>query len=75
MAGDEMAERPEFGKTPGVGDGQGGLACCDSWRRKKSDRTERLSWTGRAFPDSSSNLLAISSVFFTSFYFSDLKNI
>ena len=31
--------------TPGVGDGQGGLACCDSWGRKKSDTTERLNWT------------------------------
>ena len=28
--------------TPGVGDGQGGLVCCDSWRRKESDTTERL---------------------------------
>ena len=28
--------------TPGVGDGQGGLACCSSWDRKESDRTERL---------------------------------
>ena len=26
----------------GVGDGQGGMACCDSWGRKESDRTERL---------------------------------
>ena len=26
---------------PGVGDGQGGLACCDSWGRKESDTTER----------------------------------
>ena len=26
----------------GVGDGQGGLACCDSWGRKESDTTERL---------------------------------
>ena len=31
-----------FGWTPGVGDGQGGLACCDSWGRKESDMTERL---------------------------------
>ena len=31
--------------TPGVGDGQGGLACCDSWDRKESDTTERLKWT------------------------------
>ena len=27
-----------------VGDGQGGLACCDSWGRKESDTTERLNW-------------------------------
>ena len=31
--------------TPGVGDGQGGLASCDSWGRKESDTTERLNWT------------------------------
>ena len=31
--------------TLGVGDGQGGLASCDSWGRKKSDMTERLNWT------------------------------
>ena len=30
---------------PGVGDGQGGLACCNSWGRKKSDTTEGLNWT------------------------------
>ena len=29
-------------RTPGVGDGQGGLACCGSWGRKESDTTERL---------------------------------
>ena len=29
-------------ELPGVGDGQGGLACCDSWGRKESDTTERL---------------------------------
>ena len=28
--------------TPGVGDGQGGLACCDSWGCKESDMTEQL---------------------------------
>ena len=32
--------------TPGVVDGQGGLACCDSWGHKESDTTERLNWTG-----------------------------
>ena len=35
----------EFGWTPGVGDGQGGLVCCNSWGRKESDTTERLNWT------------------------------
>ena len=31
--------------TPGDGDGQGGLASCDSWGRKESDTTEWLNWT------------------------------
>ena len=31
--------------TPGVGDGQGGLACCNSWGRKESDMTKQLNWT------------------------------
>ena len=31
--------------TPGVGEGQGGLACCDSWGRKELDTTEQLNWT------------------------------
>ena len=31
--------------TPGDGDGQGGLACWDSWGRKESDTTEWLNWT------------------------------
>ena len=31
--------------TPGVCDGQGGLACCSSWGRKESDTTDRLNWT------------------------------
>ena len=35
----------EFGWTPGVGDGQGGLACCNSWGHKESDTTEWLNWT------------------------------
>ena len=48
MTEDEMAgwhhqlHGHEFGWTPGVGDGQGGLACCNSWGRKESDMTERL---------------------------------
>ena len=35
----------EFGWTPRVGDGQGGLACCSPWGHKESDSTGRLSWT------------------------------
>ena len=31
--------------TPGVGDGQGGLTCCDSWGHKESDMTERRIWS------------------------------
>ena len=31
-----------FGWTLGVGDGQGGMACCGSWGRKESDTTEWL---------------------------------
>ena len=48
---DEMAEwrhwldGRESEWTPGVGDGQGGLECCDSWSRKEPDTTERLNWT------------------------------
>ena len=32
-------------QTPGVGDGQGGLACCSPWGGKESDMTEWLNWT------------------------------
>ena len=36
---------PEFEWTPGVGDGQGGLACLGSWGHKESGTPERLNWT------------------------------
>jgi len=51
MTEDEMAgwhhrlDGHEFEWTPGVGDRQGGLACCYSWGHKESDTTERLNWT------------------------------
>ena len=51
MTEDEMAgwhhwlDGRESEWTPGVGDGQGGLVCCDSWGRKALDTTERLNWT------------------------------
>ena len=41
-----------FGWTPGVGDGQGGLACYGSWGHKESDTTERLNWTDWGFSSS-----------------------
>ena len=37
--------RHGFEWTPGVRDGQGGLACCGSWGRKELDMTEQLNWT------------------------------
>ena len=39
--------------TLGVGDGQGGLACCDSWGHKESDTTEPLNWTELILPEDS----------------------
>ena len=39
-----------FGYTLGVGDGQGGLACCGSWGHKESDTTVWLNWTEPDFP-------------------------
>ena len=51
MTGNEMAgwhhwlDGCESEWSLGVGDGQGGLACCDSWSRKELDTTERLNWT------------------------------
>ena len=35
-----MSRHVNKGLLIGVGDGQGGLACCDSWGRKDSDTTE-----------------------------------
>ena len=34
----------EFEQAPGVGNGQGSLACCSPWGRKESDTTEQLNW-------------------------------
>ena len=48
---DEMAgghhrlDGHEFEQAPGVGDGQGGLACCSPQSHKESDTTERLNRT------------------------------
>ena len=51
MTEDDMAgwhhrlDGHEFGWTPGVGDEQGGLVCCNSWGCKESDTTEWLIWS------------------------------
>ena len=48
MSEDEMAgwhhwyNEYEFGQTLGDGEGQGGLACCNSWGHKELDMTERV---------------------------------
>ena len=42
---DEMAGWHEFEWTPGIGDGQEGLVCHNSWGCKYLDMTERLNWT------------------------------
>ena len=48
MTEDEMVgwhhqlDAHEFEQAPGVDDGQGSLACCNSWGRKESDMTEQL---------------------------------
>ena len=48
MTEDEMVgwhhqfDRHEFEQAPGVGDGQGTLACCSPWDYKELDTTEQL---------------------------------
>ena len=59
---DEMAgwhhrlDGHEFGWTLGVGDGEGVLACCDSWGHKELDMTERLNWTDTILNSGCTNL-------------------
>ena len=61
---DEMAgwlhplDEREFEWIPGDCDGQGGLACCDSWGRKELDTTEQLNWTD-IFPGISQVVLVV----------------
>ena len=42
VGGHHQHDGLEFEQAPGVGDGQGGLACCSPWGHKESDMTEQL---------------------------------
>ena len=50
----------EFGWTPGVGDGQGGLACCGSWGREESGTIERLNWSENFYYNAAKKVLRTS---------------
>ena len=42
VGGHQQLDEHEFEQALGLGDGEGGLACCSPWGRKESDRTEKL---------------------------------
>ena len=52
-------DRHEFEQAPGVGDGQGSLACCSLWDNKESDTTERLNNNTIVLPKSYNLLVTI----------------
>ena len=56
--------------TPGVGDGQGGLVCCDSWGPRELDTTEWLNWTelNCFIPYSKAKFAYYSRCFLTSYF-------
>ena len=58
-----------FGWALGVGDGQGGLACCGSWSHRESDTTEWLNWTEVRIPAISCVTLNISFHLFEPWFF------
>ena len=58
--------------TPGVGDGQGGLACCNSWGRKESDTTERLIWSDLSIPESLASSFFLCFFTYGKFYFDQI---
>ena len=74
MTEDEMAgwhhwlyER-ESEWTPGVGDGQGGLACYNSWGRKEWDMTEQLNWTELKIWGRNNSYLHIKLLYYVPFF-------
>ena len=83
MTGDEMVRwhhwlnGHEFGWTLGVGDGQGGLACCGSWGRKELDMTDWLNWTEKKEITQNTQICTCWPSYCTpdQFYFLGLQNI
>ena len=73
MAEDEMVgwlhqlDGHEFEQSPGVGDGQGSLACCSPWGCKDSDTTEWLNWTEPPYGKRARNV-GVSAAFFIQEY-------
>ena len=62
----------EFEYTPGVADGQGGLACCSPWGLKEWDTTEWLKWTelmGRGYSFSGFDLKFLIWLIWHSYFF------
>ena len=62
----------EFEWTPGVGDGQRGLACCDSWGHKELDTTEQLNWTELNWRNSTLFSIVAAPMYTWSFFLIDL---
>ena len=50
----------EFEQAPGVGDGQGSLACFSPWGCKESNTTEWLNWTESSLLGHTTKLVSIS---------------
>ena len=46
---DGITDSMHMSLSLGVGDGQGGRACCSPWGSKESDMTERLNWSLKCF--------------------------
>ena len=57
---DGITDSMDMSLTPGIGDGQGGLECCNPWVCKESDMTERLNWTDSSKMSGSMNDTALS---------------
>ena len=59
----------EFEWTPGFGDEQRGLACCNSWDHKELDTTDQLNWTELKLPLQAINCTDILMTYFQEYTF------